>query len=185
MNALVGARINATGLMSPSPEQRQETWREMQSMPQAGMLGRMKQLGIAPKSASVKETTTAEEGAAIPGGDDLDRMAFLNLLVTQLQNQDPLEPMDNTDTIAQLAQFSALEQMQNLNTSFEGFTETMGRANFVSASSLLGRLVSGVTDEGEPITGEVTRVLMSEGKPYVHVGEDGVKVPLSSLQGIS
>ena len=185
MNALVGARINATGLMSPSPEQRQETWREMQSMSQAGLLGRLKQLGVAPEAAQVKEATTKEQAEAIPGADDLDRMAFLRLLVTQLQNQDPLDPMDNTDMIAQLAQFSALEQMQNLNEGFQQFTETMGRSNFVSASSLLGRMVSGVTQEGEPITGEVNQVFMDNGKPYVRVGEDNVRVALASVTGIA
>lgn len=50
---------------------------------------------------------------------DLDRQAFLNLLITQLRYQDPLNPMDDRDFIAQMAQFSALEQMMNLNATFE------------------------------------------------------------------
>jgi len=50
---------------------------------------------------------------------DLDRTAFLNLLITQLRHQDPLNPMDDRDFIAQMAQFSALEQMMNLNATFE------------------------------------------------------------------
>ena len=51
--------------------------------------------------------------------NDLDRTAFLQLLITQLQHQDPLNPMDDRDFIAQMAQFSALEQMVNLNATFE------------------------------------------------------------------
>jgi hypothetical protein len=47
--------------------------------------------------------------------NDLGKDAFLKLLITQLQHQDPLEPMDDQDFIAQIAQFSSLEQMQNLN----------------------------------------------------------------------
>ncbi|MBR1735637.1 MAG: flagellar hook capping protein, partial [Firmicutes bacterium] len=47
---------------------------------------------------------------------DLDKNAFLRLLTTQLQYQDPLSPMENTEFIAQMAQFTSLEQMQNLNT---------------------------------------------------------------------
>ncbi|MCL2499229.1 MAG: hypothetical protein FWE90_02715 [Defluviitaleaceae bacterium] len=50
---------------------------------------------------------------------DMDRQAFLNLLMTQLKFQDPLNPMDDRDFMAQMAQFSALEQMVNLNQSFE------------------------------------------------------------------
>ena len=48
-------------------------------------------------------------------GSNLDKDDFLLLLVTQMQYQDPLQPTDNTEYVAQLAQFSELEQMQNLN----------------------------------------------------------------------
>lgn len=64
--------------------------------------------------------------------NELGKSDFLNLLITQLQFQDPLEPMDDTDFIAQLAQFSSLEQMQNLNTSF---SQSMG-------FSLIGKHIS-------------------------------------------
>ncbi len=49
------------------------------------------------------------------GGDKMDKEAFLELMVAQLQNQNPLEPMDGTEYAAQLAQFSSLEQLTNLN----------------------------------------------------------------------
>lgn len=49
----------------------------------------------------------------------LDKDAFLRLLVTQLSNQDPLSPMEDREFIAQMAQFSSLEQMQNLNDSYK------------------------------------------------------------------
>lgn len=51
--------------------------------------------------------------------DALDKDAFLKLLVTQLQNQDPLNPMEDREFISQMAQFSALEQMQQLNTNMQ------------------------------------------------------------------
>lgn len=50
--------------------------------------------------------------------NDLDKDAFLRLLTTQLANQDPLNPMEDKEFIAQLAQFSSLEQMQSLNKTF-------------------------------------------------------------------
>lgn len=57
--------------------------------------------------------------------NDLDKDAFLRLLTTQLANQDPLNPMEDREFIAQLAQFSSLEQMQNLNKSIETKSEEM------------------------------------------------------------
>ena len=65
--------------------------------------------------------------------DPLSRDAFLSLLVTQLQHQDPTEPMDNSQFIAQLAQFSSLEQLQQVNTTLSGiasyFQEIQAAAN--------------------------------------------------------
>lgn len=56
---------------------------------------------------------------------EMDKDAFLKLLVTQLKNQDPLNPMEDRDFIAQMAQFSSLEQMQNLNETFKSSQTTM------------------------------------------------------------
>ena len=55
--------------------------------------------------------------------NDLDKDAFLRLLTTQLANQDPLNPIEDREFIAQLAQFSSLEQMQNLNKNVENMGE--------------------------------------------------------------
>jgi len=57
--------------------------------------------------------------------NDLDKDAFLRLLITQLQNQDPLDPMEDREFIAQMAQFSSLEQMQNLNKTLESTQVTI------------------------------------------------------------
>jgi len=97
--------------------------------------------------------------------NDLDRNAFLNLLVTQLRHQDPLNPMDDREFIAQLAQFSSLEQMQNLNTTF----------NRNHAFSMIGSHVVGITRD--PITGVsseiygiVDTVRMIAGEPWLVMG---------------
>lgn len=65
------------------------------------------------KFGETKNTTTDSKSK-----NDLDKDAFLRLLTTQLANQDPLNPMEDREFIAQLAQFSSLEQMQNLNKVF-------------------------------------------------------------------
>lgn len=102
---------------------------------------------------------------------ELGKDDFLNLLVTQLRYQDPLSPTDNTEFIGQMAQFSALEQMQNLNNSFTG---TM-------AYSLIGKGVVAVTEEAggtkaKQVSGTVTGVSVDNGKYYLVI-DDKIKVP--------
>lgn len=72
----------------------------------------------------------------------LGKNEFMKLLITQLQHQDPLKPQDNTAYIAQLAQFSSLEGIQNLNQSVGNFGTTLRSTQALQASALVGRRVS-------------------------------------------
>jgi len=81
-----------------------------------------------------KQNTTAGRTVS----NELGKDDFLKLLITQLQNQDPTSPMENNEFIAQMAQFSSLEQMTNMSTSFSKM------ASFISsqeAASTLGKTV--------------------------------------------
>lgn len=69
----------------------------------------------------------------------LDKDAFLLLLITQLKNQDPLEPMDNKDFIAQLTQFSTLEQITNMTNSIQEFLTLQEGALQAQSASLIGK----------------------------------------------
>lgn len=79
----------------------------------------------------------------------LGKEDFLNLLVTQLRYQNPLDPMDNTEFVAQLAQFSSLEQMTNLNTAFTDQSTLIQSMNNSMAASLVGREVVVASDRLE------------------------------------
>lgn len=70
-------------------------------------------------------TSTTTSNSTSSTNNSLDKDAFLLLLTTQMSNQDPLNPMEDKEFIAQLAQFSSLEQMQNLNKTFTSSTEEM------------------------------------------------------------
>ena len=98
--------------------------------------------------------------------NDLGKDEFLTLLIKQLQNQDPLSPTDNTEFIAQLAQFSSLEQMNNLNSSFE---KLMSFQMVNQAASFIDKTVVIKDESGNEITGTVEKVVMEEGSPKIVV----------------
>lgn len=107
--------------------------------------------------------------------NDLDKDAFLNLLATQMKYQDPLNPQSNEDMLAQMAQFSALEQMQNMTTA----------TSMQQAYDLLGKTIFGVVDT--EVTGQVeyaegiaTAVTIKNGQPYLRV--DGKDVALEDVE---
>lgn len=106
----------------------------------------------------------------VMGKDD-----FLKLLLTQLQYQDPTEPVKNEEFAAQLAQFSALEQMQNLNVAVMQLIAVQeGMALLSQASSLLGREVEVYDpDRGGYLEGTVQGVLVKDGIPYLRILVDG------------
>ena len=75
------------------------------------------------------------------GDDGLDRNAFLTLLTTQLQNQNPLDPMENEAFVAQLAQFSQLEATTQMSTSLESMAAQQRGDRILAGSSLVGQQV--------------------------------------------
>ena len=115
-------------------------------------------------------------------GSTLNQADFLNLLTTQLQNQDPLDPESDTDMASQMAQFSSLTAMTNLNTTA---TQAAGYTEMQSAATMLGKTItSSATDSsGNAITGVVSSVgLSSSGTVTLDV--DGNSVGLSTVTGI-
>ncbi|WP_150303527.1 flagellar hook assembly protein FlgD [Pseudomonas saliphila] len=74
-------------------------------------------------------------------GDELGKNEFMNLLVAQMNNQDPLSPQDNGEFIAQLAQFSTVEGIENMNTTMDSLLSGYQSSQALQASSLVGRSV--------------------------------------------
>jgi flagellar basal-body rod modification protein FlgD len=90
--------------------------------------------------------------------EKLGKNAFLELMIAQLEHQDPLSPQENGEFIAQLAQFSQVEGLDNLNTAVGGMNTAMRSTLALQASTLVGRSVrvpteSGVYDGSTPMTG--------------------------------
>jgi flagellar basal-body rod modification protein FlgD len=109
---------------------------------------------------------------------ELGKDDFLNLLVTQLQYQDPLSPTENTEFIGQMAQFSALEQMQNLNTSF-----TASKAYSLIGKNITATVTDETTSETSEVTGNVTSVKVSSGSYFLVV--DDKEVPVEDVTNVT
>lgn len=109
------------------------------------------------------------------GSTNLGKDDFLKLLVTQLRHQNPLEPIDNKEYIAQLAQFSSLEQMQNLN---------MQLAN-LSAISTIGKKAVAVVEQRE-IEGTITGIAFDRGRVNLIINSEDneIKVPIENVAEI-
>jgi flagellar basal-body rod modification protein FlgD len=103
-------------------------------------------------------TSTVTNSAAASAGQTLTEADFLQLLVTQMSSQDPLDPQSDTEFAAQLAQFSSLQESQTMQANMAT----------IQANSLIGETVS-VTPSGGggAITGTVSGVQISAGTPYI------------------
>ncbi|MBP2629400.1 MAG: flagellar hook capping protein [Firmicutes bacterium] len=117
--------------------------------------------GVANNSTTKVAKTTS--------GSSMGKDEFLQLLVTQTKYQDPLDPQSNSEYASQLAQYSSLEQMQNLNTT----------TNSSQANSLVGKYVAWADSKGNTFTGTVSSVKYSDGTAKLMVGS--TEVGLSSL----
>jgi flagellar hook assembly protein FlgD len=84
-------------------------------------------------AAAADTSTDSSKTQKIDSG--LGQNAFLQLLVTQLQHQDPLQPQDDTQFLAQLAQFTSLEQLTNINTSLQQLVTLAGGTSSTSNAS--------------------------------------------------
>ncbi|MBW8001539.1 MAG: flagellar hook capping protein [Planctomycetes bacterium] len=84
------------------------------------------------------------------------QMDYMKLLVTQLQNQNPLEPMNNNEMAAQLSQFSSLQQLENMNTSFSNVLATTEKTY---ANSLIGKEISFAVENADGTDGLASGVV--------------------------
>jgi flagellar basal-body rod modification protein FlgD len=108
------------------------------------------------------QTRQQEDAAAKEAsGGELGQTAFLELMITQMENQDPLSPQENSEFVAQLAQFSSVEGLERLNSNFDNFTSSFISNQALEASALVGRSVAvpaskSTLYEGDVVGGIIT-----------------------------
>ncbi len=96
---------------------------------------------------------------------------YLQLLVTQLQNQDPLDPVSDKEFISQLAQLSSLTSLQSLDANFG---EVLRLQQLTSGTNLVGKTVTYNDEDGKEQSGVVSSVAVTDGKFQLTVGTDTV-----------
>jgi len=109
--------------------------------------------------------------------NQLGKDDFLKLLITQLTNQDPTSPMEDTQFISQMAQFSSLEQMTNMN---ESFNKLAGMISSSQAASVLGRTVE--VDVGDTTTQGIVEATSFGSEPQVMV--NGMYYDMARIKAI-
>lgn len=113
------------------------------------------------------QQNTRKTGTNILGKDD-----FLKILITQLQNQDPLNPMQDKDFIAQMAQFSTLEQITNMGKSLENFLKSQEQNYMLQASMMIGKTVTFLDANNEEKTAVVKSVSFKDGKTLFQLDDN-------------
>ncbi len=117
------------------------------------------------------DDTTARVARKTLGQDD-----FIRLLTTQMSNQDPMNPISDTDQIAQLAQFSSLQSMNSLLTN----------SQLSGASTMIGKNVTALSTDGKAHSGTVESVQMSSGAVYVTIdGQAYAYTTISQVKAVA
>ncbi|MEZ0121137.1 MAG: flagellar hook assembly protein FlgD [Candidatus Reddybacter sp.] len=117
-------------------------------------------------------------GSAIKKKEELGQAEFMRLLVAQLNNQDPTKPMDNFEFLSQIAQFSTVSGIQDMQTSLSGLGESMVSTRAMQASSLVGRDVISASNRAAFVPGEEI-----EGVVAMPTSASAVQIQVSDSSG--
>ncbi len=135
---------------------------------------------IASITTNNTNTSTAVTNAT---NDTLGKDAFLKLLIAELSNQDPLNPMEDREFISQMATFSSLEQMQNMNNTLEGIAQV----NRFNAANYIGKAVAFTKGEGteaQQVAAVVNHVWFDPNGVTILDTTEG-EVALNDIEGVS
>lgn len=132
---------------------------------------------ISSSTSSVYQPSTppANPGSSLKSED------FINLLITQLKNQDPMQPMKNEDLLQQVSQIGTLQSQNALQ---QSLSDMVLQNQISNASAMIGRKVSGLDGTGEEINGVVTTVRVVDKKVVLEL-DNGKQLPLSRVTDVA
>ena len=125
-------------------------------------------ISVSVTDGKIQETASSSSSLSNnkESGGNLGKDAFLQLLVTQMKYQDPLNPQDNSEYIAQLATFSQLEEMQNMSNTLQ-----ISQASSLTGETVIMKTKSSVTGELTYVTGKVDYVVVENSKAYLCIND--------------
>jgi flagellar basal-body rod modification protein FlgD len=106
---------------------------------------------------------------------------FIQMMITQLQNQDPMEPAKNEELLAQMSQISQLESSTQLQGTLKSLIQ---QNNISSAGSMIGKLVKGKDAAGEDLEGIVTSVKLEDGEMFLEL-DSGQKMSFDDVTNVT
>lgn len=132
-------------------------------------------------SSITAATTTSDTSSTSTDNSMLGYKDFLNLLTVQMENQDPFNPTSDTDFIAQMANFSTLEEVSNFSSNFSTYSS---RQQQISSQAYLGKYATVEPADATAVNGQVTAVsLGSDGTIYVTI--NGTKYDASDVTAVA
>lgn len=131
-------------------------------------------------AAATSASPLASSTSGTARADGLGKQDFMKLLIAQLRNQDPMKPMEDREFIAQLAQFSSLEALQNLEKKLDG---NAGAQAVGQAAVLIGKHVEATLADGTHLSGPVSEVRFARGTPQLIVQGKAVEMSQLTLIG--
>ncbi len=125
-------------------------------------------------SSSASTSTSSSTSSSSKTNDE-----FMGLLLAQLTNQNPLEPMDDTEMVSQMVSMNSLTELQKISAAISALSQTN---QFVSATALMDKTVTYLNSDQKEVTGIVSGITMADSDVYLTVDDE--KVALSSIVSV-
>ena len=120
-------------------------------------------------------TMSTQSSSQVSNPLQLDKDAFLKLLVAQLQNQDPMSPMDSNQFISQMAEFSTVEQLANI---YQTLDQLATESELTQGAALVGRQVVLTQSDGSTVSGAVQKVALVNNNVCLYVNGNPYDISL-------
>ena len=132
------------------------------------------------KSPSSSTGSSSSAKSALTGFAALTSQDFMTMLLAELKNQDPTQPVSNSDLLNQLSQMQSLQSNVELNSTLSGFASNQ---QISSGASFLGKMVTGTDANKNPVSGIADSVTSQNGTVTIGVGSSSI--PIANLTGVA